>query len=552
MDQLLAIWTRLDARRRVVALLALVAVVAVVVGIGRMAFAPQMSLLYSGLDATAAGDVVAALEQNGTVYEVRGNAIYVSADARDRVRLTLASQNLPANGASGYELLDALSGFGTTSEMFDATYWRAKEGELARTILASPNVRAARVHIANPVRRPFERRTEASASVIVTMSAGSLGTTQAQAIRYLVASAVANLAPENVSVLDAAAGVVLRSGEGGNSPAAPGQTADTMSEALRGKLERLLAARVGAGRAIVEVTVETEMESETITERVIDPDSRVEIASDTEEMTETEQGSNPGAVTVASNLPDGEEGAGGGSRSRNRAETRARSNFEVSEVLRERVRVPGEIRRISAAILVDGTMETGADGTVTWTPRSEEELAALEQLVRSAIGFDETRGDTVTIESLQFAATAVPGTLAESAGLGDFLARNAMTLIQITILALVALGLGLFVLRPLARASRVRMPELEVMPALNAADEDEDTDERIFESINMSGNMSGNMGADLPSDRKGEIAGEVVAAPPPPPGRLGELRDTIALRADDSTALLKSWLEAPRPAEDPA
>ena len=123
--------------------------------------------------------------------------------------MALAAKGLPAGGPAGYEILDTLSGFGTTSQMFDAAYWRAKEGELARTITGSPNVRAARVHLANPVSQPFSRTPAGSASVTVTMARGELERGQAEAIRYLVSSAVAGVTPEAVAVIDAAQGVVL-------------------------------------------------------------------------------------------------------------------------------------------------------------------------------------------------------------------------------------------------------------------------------------------------------------------------------------------------------
>ncbi len=199
LTQLQSIWDGLDARRRLIAGLGVLAIVAAVFGISRVATAPSMALLYSGLDAAAAGEVVAALEARGVPFEVRETAIWVDGARRDEVRMALATEGLPASGPAGYELLDNLSGFGTTSQMFDAAYWRAKEGELARTITAASNVRAARVHLANPVNAPFARAPKGTASVTVTMARGALEPGQAQAIRYLVSSAVAGLAPEAVA-----------------------------------------------------------------------------------------------------------------------------------------------------------------------------------------------------------------------------------------------------------------------------------------------------------------------------------------------------------------
>ena len=114
MQQLVAVWSRLDVRRRVIAALATLAMFTSVLAISRMATAPQMSLLYSGLESGAAGEVLRALEQQGAAYDIRGGAIYVDSRQRDALRMTLAADGLPANGTAGYEVLDSLSGFGTT------------------------------------------------------------------------------------------------------------------------------------------------------------------------------------------------------------------------------------------------------------------------------------------------------------------------------------------------------------------------------------------------------------------------------------------------------
>jgi len=125
-QQILGLWNALDTRRRLIVGVATLAMFAAVLGLARIAATPSMSLLYAGLDAPAAGEVIAALDQRGISHEVRGDAIFVSAPERDGLRMTLATEGLPANSIKGYELLDGLSGFGTTSQMFDAAYWRAK------------------------------------------------------------------------------------------------------------------------------------------------------------------------------------------------------------------------------------------------------------------------------------------------------------------------------------------------------------------------------------------------------------------------------------------
>lgn len=157
MPQLQSLWAALDNRRRAMMAGVIVCVFFAMFMVAKLATAPGMSLLYAGLEDGAAGEVIQSLEARGIAYDVRGDAIFVPSVVRDETRLMLAASGLPANSHAGYELLDSLTGFGTTSQMFDAAYWRAKEGELARTIVASPHIRSARVHISQGSATPFRR-----------------------------------------------------------------------------------------------------------------------------------------------------------------------------------------------------------------------------------------------------------------------------------------------------------------------------------------------------------------------------------------------------------
>ncbi len=514
MQNVLPAWAGLGLRQRAIVIGAAVAVFVAVLALARMASAPAQALLYSGLDPAAAGEVVAALEQRGVAYTVRGEAIFVDADQRDSLRMQLAAEGLPAVGGAGYELLDRLSGFGTTAQMFDAAYLRAKEGELARTIAASPAVRAARVHIAAPPPAPFRRETRPTASVTVTTRSGGLTADQARAIRHMVAASVAGLVPADVAVIDSALGLVPD-----DAAPTPGSAGQDRAEALRSNVERLMAARVGAGRALVEVSVDVVTERESITERRLDPQGRVAIATDTEERTESSQGTAPG-VTVASNLPEGDAGKGGESRS-NAATTRERVNFEVSEVARALERPPGAIRRLTVAVLVDGT----TDAAGTWSPRSEAELADLRDLVAAAVGFDAARGDVITIKSMQFVRPAddlageAPGFLA---GL------DAMRLIQMAVIAAVALLLGLFVLRPMVTGAR-RGTNDGLAPALPSPS--------LAPVPVLEGEIDDGAGP------RPEAAARGPADPPAADAAVERLRRLIAERQTETVEILRSWMD---------
>lgn len=442
MNQILNNWNALSSRQRIVVIGATLAVMLTVWGMARMVSAPNYTLLYAGLENGAAGEVVQALEARGIPYDVRAGAIFVPDSDRDALRLTLASEGLPANGGQGYELLDGLTGFGTTSQMFDAAYWRAKEGELARTIVSNPKIATARVHIASTSSNPFQRDVTPTASISVTTTGGVLSPQQARALKFLVASAVPGLNPESVSVIDGQGGLIGAEDDTGTGP-----SADDKASQLRERVQRLMEARVGVGNAVVEVSVDTVTESELIRERSFDPEARVVISTDTEERSDRSENAGGGDVTVASNLPDGNAGGGDTSNSQT-AETRERVNYEVSETTREITRVPGAIKRLTVAVLVNGTYATNADGTQTFEPLPEVELEALRDLVASAVGYDQARGDQITLRSLPFERPEGLGTGPVEPGLftGTI---DTMRLIQMGVLACVALILGLFVLRPI-------------------------------------------------------------------------------------------------------
>lgn len=516
--------------RRVVVIGATFAMFLDVLGLSRFAGAPSMSLLYAGLDSSAAGEVVAALEKQQVAFEVRGESIYVDGARRDELRMILAGEGLPAAGSAGYELLDGLSGFGTTSQMFDAAYLRAKEGELARTILASPQVHAARVHIAQGTSQPFRRDARPTASVTVTTASGRVTEGQARAFKHLVASAVSGMTPADVAVIDSVGGLVQLGDE--QEAGADGRD---RAEELRQNVERLLAARVGPGRAVVEVSVDVVTDRESIVEQTFDPQGRVPISSETQEKTSSSSQPAPG-VTVASNLPQGDAAAGVGDGKSNSNETRETVNFEVSKTQREVVRQPGAIRRISVAVLVDGVKTVAEDGTVTWTERPEAELAVLRDLVASAVGLDESRGDKLTLRSLAFEPPPQEGTLASPGFLDAMGGINLMSAIQIAVLALVALVLGLFVVRPLLLAPPRRAPDLPALPAPAGSAEGSDEGGRVLDGEIDDGtdlptfSMVGGNALDLEEDN------DPVA----------RLRRLIEERQTESVEILRGWMELER------
>ena len=527
MQNLLAIWSSLNLRRRVIIIGATLAMFAAILGLGSLAGRSDMVLLYAGLEPAAAGEVVSALDQRGIPYEISGDSIFVDASQRDSLRMALAAEGLPAAGGAGYELLDNLSGFGTTSQMFDAAYWRAKEGELARTLLAMPEIKAARVHIASTPSRSFQTDVQASASVTLTTTGGTLSEAQARAIRHLVASAVSGLQPDAVQIIDTVSGLI----GGDDTDGFSGKDATDRAAMIKGNVERLLAARVGTGRAVVEVAVDLVSDREQITERTFDPQGRVAISSETEESTgsSTEPG---GDVTVASNLPQGDAAAGAQGKSENSL-TKERVNYEVSETQREILRGPGTVKRMTVAVMVDGVVTVAADGTRSWAPRPDAELATLRELVASAVGLDETRGDVLTLKTLEFQVPPlVEGTEAGTGLLAQMGPVDILSYVQTAVLAVVALVLGLFVLRPILTSAATRPalaapnPTLALPPMAG------------FGSAALDGEVE--PAFDIPGlTRDGQGTSDEAGEDDP----ASRLRRLIAQRQTESIEILRNWME---------
>lgn len=465
MQGLMNVWGTLSVSNRIMLVGAVAATIFVFSILARTASAPSMALLYSGLQPSAAGEVVSALEGMNVQTEVRGDSIYVPAGRRDFVRMALAERGLPQQGQAGYELLEELNGFSTTSDIFDVTYWRAMEGELARTILATPGVSAARVHIAFDRSGAFSRnRSEPKGVVTVTMGRGSMDTAQAHAIRYLVSSSVPGLSADQVAVLDANQGVILSPGEMNSAQSGQNLTVERESK-MESDILNLLEARVGPGNARVQVALEIDTEREAISEIVYDPAGRVVSGREVRETVENSTGANSTSISVASNLPEGDAPGGGSQSSTERTQTDEILTYDLSQIRREREKTPGAIKRLSVAVLVNHVSTTNADGETQLTPRPDEELAALRELAVMAVGLNEERGDTLTVQSMPFQPIVNDGVTVERDMVSEFMDRHLMSVIQIGVLSVVTLILGLFVVKPLMSAKAPPPAETQAITA---------------------------------------------------------------------------------------
>jgi flagellar M-ring protein FliF len=412
----------------------------------------HMALLYADLDAREAGQIVDRLDREHVANQVTagGTAIMVPADQVLRLRVLLARDGLPSGGSIGYELLDKSTGLGASEFQQRMMETRALEGELVRSIRVISGVRAARVHLVLPRREPFARdRQDAQASVLVA-TAGTLDRESVQAILNLVAGAVPGLHPKGVSVIDSKGNVLARAGEPAG-PAAAAQTGEEMRRATELRLSRaveeMLEHSLGAGHVRAEASVEMNFDKVQETRETYNPDGQV--LRSTQTTTDTSKTTEPAkSVTVQNNLPNANaDSPGGGTQSQRQEET---SNYEISKTVRTLVSDQPQIKRISLAVMVDGVQTKGADGKPVWRPRSAEDLAHIQALVRSAVGYDEKRGDHVEVVSMEFADD---GALALAAPQGLFGLpldkADLMRLAQNGLFGLVGLVALLFVFRPM-------------------------------------------------------------------------------------------------------
>jgi flagellar M-ring protein FliF len=419
----------------------------------------QKALLYSGLDLNEAAEITGRLDTANIRYELRadGSAIFIERERVADARMMLSAEGLPSRGSVGYEIFDKGDALGATSFVQNINRLRALEGELARTIGAIESVRSARVHLVMPERRLFEQDARPpTASIVVEMRGHTLTGQQVRAIRNLVAGAVPGLEPERVTLLDNQ-GRLLAAGAEGGPDGTSGVTTEERRAALEDRVRRTVSEIVesiaGPGAARVQVTADVDFNRVTQSSETFDPDGRVAISTETLEDTEADIGRDAERdVSVTNNIPAGEEAADPAPPTSERRgnRTEERINYKVSSTTRTEVMETGRIRRLSVAVALDDVPSTAEDGTVTYTPRAQEEIDRILTLVRSAVGFDAARGDVVEVVNVRFArADAMgPGETAPAPLVFD--RNDIMRGVELGVLLVAALALIFFVLRPLA------------------------------------------------------------------------------------------------------
>jgi flagellar M-ring protein FliF len=421
--------------------------------------ATNMAMLYGDLDMSDSAQLVTKLDGLEVPYTIKGNGtqIFVPSDQIDRMRMMMAKEGIPQGGSVGYEIFDRSESLGTSNFVQNINHVRALEGELSRTIASLNNVRKSRVHLVFGKRELFSRdKQEPSASIVLNMQGGTrLSRPEVLSIQHLVAAAVPGLKPTQISIIDDR-GTLLARGVGDESDASYAlanseEMRSNFENKMRNSLEDMLERTLGQGNVRVEVRAELDFDRVTLSEETYDPESKVARSTQTSEETgDSVESEDSGAVTVQNDIPNA--GAGGDSGSKNRNQTSNTSetiNYEISRILKNTTREIGNIRKLSVAVLVDGTYETGENGESNYKPRDQEQLTKIDNLVKSAVGFDSKRGDAIEITNMQFARAENLDIGEDNSVLFGFSKQEILRIAETLGLAFIGFLVLLLVIRPL-------------------------------------------------------------------------------------------------------
>lgn len=532
-------------------------------------------LLFSGLELEEAAEISGKLDTAGISYSLEGggSAIFVDASKVEDARMMLSEQGLPTRGSMGWEIFDKSDALGETQFVLNIKKLRAMEGELERSISSYDMVQSANVHLSVPERPLFQQNSEKpKAGVVLKLSGNMLPPEKVRAIRNLVASQVPGLAVEAVTITSTDGRLLAAATDDNGTGIGGGSSADerraAMEESYRRKVLDVIENIAGPGAAKVTVSIEADFNKVTQSSETFNPDSRVVRSETTVEDSQSDTSMAPGdETTVANNVPTGAAPVAPpqpqSQRTGNRTE--ATINYEMDKTVRTEIIEGGAIKRLSVAVAVDQVRVPGAEGAAaTWQDRAPEEIARITALVKSAVLFNEQRGDVVTVEAAAFARpdTSLDG--GEAPGAFEFDKFDLVRIGEILALVLTALALVFFVLRPLV-GGLMSKPEPQDLPpeiqalkgakrakaiaAHQAAIANQQQVTLVTEEVVRTQIPEGRaVGFDVPQPERldagidvARISGQVKAS------SIKKISEVVASHPDESISIIRSWM-----AEEPS
>ena len=506
--------------------------------------APSMSLLYGDLAISDSSEIVSRLETQSIPFEIRANGtqVYVPEDQVLRLRLAMAQEGVPAGGSVGYEIFDEGQALGTTNFVQNINRVRALEGELSRTIRSINKIRGVRVHLVFPQRELFSRdQREPSASIVIQMKGNrALERPQIIAIQHLIAAAVPVLKPSQVSIIDSNGTLLSRGLAGeGDGIAGAGVFADyrrSYEARIKGAVEELVERIVGAGNARAEVSAELDYDRVSTDSEIYDPESQVvrstQTISEKASSTDTE-GIQP--VSFDQNLPNAEQNQQDGTLSSTRSDRIEETvNFEITKTISSRVTESGALRRMSVAVLVDGIYQ-GSGEDAAYQPRPEEDLQKIEDLVKSAVGFSDERGDQVQIINMQFARARLPELVPEEPAFLGMGKEDYLKIAEIVIFGIVALMVVLLVLRPLVSRA-LALAQAQAEAASQAVQAQIQSEQAAAAALTAPMSSPGQEEEEDEGIDLARVEGRVKAS------SLRKIGDIVDRHPDETLAIVRNWM----------
>lgn len=497
-------------------------------------------VLYADLDYSDAQTTIAALDQSGTKFKMRERgsrvSILVPRDEISTIRINLASQGIGLPDNVGYEIFDTQQSLGTTSFQQSINRVRALEGELARSISSLAGIRSARVHLVMPERSLFSRDTQQATASIVLDAPPTFNPVTIRAITNMVASAVPDLSPEHVTVLDIN-GTLLAAAMGDQSETmADSMMADRMLAAerrLQTTVADMIGRIVGPQNVRVQVAADFDFSRFTETAEIIDPDSQTVLSSSIiEESTDDQRPVGQQGVSVSNGLP----GAALANSDTNATSQNRRSeevtNYEITKTVRNAVRDEGLVlNNLSVAVAINNR---DSQGVVT--PRTADELSQLEALVKSAVGFSEARGDQVEIVDISFVAAPQAPILPtqNSPSVSSFLPDISVSrMAELAALTVLAFGVIFFVFRPLLAASSSAPTQTSIAQA--GLGHSGGMEHIIPHTQDQSANTQSEGGIEQRINIS-QIEGKVHAS------SVKQIQEIVKGHTDESASILKRWI----------
>ncbi|WP_339857878.1 flagellar basal-body MS-ring/collar protein FliF [Pseudohongiella acticola] len=407
-------FNRLNLARQAGLMIALAASIALGFSVVLWSQKESYQPLYPSMQGFDTSELVQVMDTSNVPYRIdpASGVLLVPSNSVDSIRLQVASAGITRDNGYGYEFLDQEQSLGTSQFMEENRYKRSMEGELQRTISSFRHVQSARVHLATPERSVFVRNSrKPTASVFLALHSGrQLSDIQVQSIANLVASSVPEMMPEDVTVVDQQGNLLSRTGENAEMMMASEQFAYVRryEETLVGRVNRILHPLLGAGRFTAEVSADVDFTRTEQAAETFNPDaSTVRSSQSLNERRSTGDviagipgalsNQPPAAATTPETLDNGGAQDDVATAQPENIRTQETRNYEVDRTISYTSNDPVSVRRLSVAVVIDEPTGEDAQG---W---SADDMERINALVRDAVGFSASRGDSVTVINKAFA-----------------------------------------------------------------------------------------------------------------------------------------------------